>query len=244
MAGLKLVLANVVAFEGLAATDAMKVNHSKSGYITSCRKSGEAIDAVIRRRAEWATGGIVVIGEAGPEEPAWVAAAPVVLRTEHLDEEGAVVAAARASAIVVGPGCQLHPAAWEVALVSGCVVILGGWQGVDEGLTLRVRKQLQHHGLMGRWVMAWRLSVKDLGVAQGCGKEARDVAAERQGALIQRAGAIAKLAVDAGRAERLMSRHSTVSTPIPFIRSYSCTSNYSHMQQERVTATGTCNTRT
>ena len=205
LAGLKLVLANVVAFEGLAATDAMKVNHSKSGYITSCRKSGQAIDAVIRRRAEWATGGIVVIGEAGPEEPAWVAEAPLVLRAEHLDEEGAVLAAARASAIVVGLGCHLQPAAWEVALVSGCVVIPGGWQGADEALTLRVRQQLQHHGLLSRWVMAWRSSVKDLGLAQGCGKEARDMAAERQGALIQRAGAIAKLAVGVGRAEMLMS---------------------------------------
>ena len=64
---------------------------------------------------------------------------------------------------------------------------------------------LQKHGQERRWRMAYRSTLKDLGVAQGLGKEAKDLAAKRHAVLQQRTEAVAKLAVPAARAEMLVA---------------------------------------
>ena len=53
--------------------------------------------------------------------------------------------------------------------------------------------------------MCLRLSLKDLGVAQGLGKEAREGAARRHATLQQRTEAIGMLPVSAAKAERLVA---------------------------------------
>ena len=65
--------------------------------------------------------------------------------------------------------------------------------------------QLTKHGQERRLRMTYRKTLKDLGVAQGLGKEAKDSAAKRQATLQQRTEAIAKLAVPAAKAERLVA---------------------------------------
>ena len=90
------------------------------------------MERVLEARMLWPFGGVQVIGEAGPGEPDWVAAAPMVDRAEDLSREAAVEAAARASVIVVGNGKRLHPDAWEVAAITGCVIWQGAWQDMSE----------------------------------------------------------------------------------------------------------------
>ena len=99
---MKLVLANTVAFEDLEATDEAKV------------------ERVLEARMLWPFGGVQVIGEAGPGEPDWVAAAPMVDRAEDLSREAAVEAAARASVIVwaMGRGCTRTPGKWLRSLAA------------------------------------------------------------------------------------------------------------------------------
>ncbi len=73
--GLKLVLANTVALEELEATDEAKVNCDKSGYIASNNGAVAFIEEILDASTLWALGGVVVLGDPGPGEPAWVAAA-------------------------------------------------------------------------------------------------------------------------------------------------------------------------
>ena len=74
--GLKLVLANTVAFEELEASDEAKVNCDKSGYLASNNGAEAFIEEILDARMLWALGWVVVIGDPGPGEPAWVAEAP------------------------------------------------------------------------------------------------------------------------------------------------------------------------
>ena len=53
--------------------------------------------------------------------------------------------------------------------------------------------------------MCLRLTLKDLGVAQGLGKEAKEGAAKRHATLQQRAVAISMLPVSGAKAERLVA---------------------------------------
>ena len=123
--GLKLVLANTVAFEDLAATDETRLNGGKSGYLASSSKAASWVERILDERMLWPHGGVVILGEPGAEEPDWVAEAPQLCRVEQLSYEEAIVAAARASVIIVGPGSHLREAAWEVALATGCRILSG-----------------------------------------------------------------------------------------------------------------------
>ena len=115
MVGLKLVLANTVAFEDLQATDEAVVNVAKSGYLASHVKEAEFVERVLDARMLWPSGGVQIVGEAGPGEPVWVGTAPMVDRTDDLGREAAIAAAARASVIVVGlgKGCTRMPGRWR-----------------------------------------------------------------------------------------------------------------------------------
>ena len=170
LVGLKLVLANTVAFEDLQATDEAVVNVAKSGYLASHVKEAEFVERVLDARMLWPTGGVQIVGEAGPGEPEWVATAPMVDRAEDLSRDAAVEAAARASVIMVGSGKRLHPDAWEVAAVTGCVIWQGDWQNMGEQTQASAKRQLARHGQEKRARMCLRLTLKDLGVAQGLGK--------------------------------------------------------------------------
>ena len=65
--------------------------------------------------------------------------------------------------------------------------------------------QLLKHSQERRLRMSYRRTLKDLGVAQGLGREAKDLAAKRHATLQLRTQAIAKLAVSAAKAERLVA---------------------------------------
>jgi hypothetical protein len=205
LVGLKLVLANTVAFEDLQATDEALVNVAKSGYLASHPKEAELVERVLEARMLWPLGGVQIIGEAGPGEPDWVGTAPMVERADDLSREAALVAAARASVIVVGNGKTLHPNAWDVAAITGCVICLGAWQDMSEQVQASVERQLARHGQEKRARMILRLTLKDLGVAQGLGKEAKEGAAKRHTTLQQRALAISTLPVSGAKAERLVA---------------------------------------
>ncbi len=58
LVGLKLVLANTVAFEDLEATDEAKVNVAKSGYLASHAKAAESVERVLEARMLWPLGGV------------------------------------------------------------------------------------------------------------------------------------------------------------------------------------------
>ena len=146
LVGLKLVLANTVAFEDLQATDEAVVNVAKSGYLASHAKAAVFVEQVLDARMLWPTGGVQIVGEAGPGEPEWVATAPMIDRAADLSREAAVAAAARASVIVVGNGSRLHPDAWEVASVTGCVIWQGAWQDMSEQTQASAKHQLVRHG--------------------------------------------------------------------------------------------------
>ena len=111
LVGLKLVLANTVAFEDLQATDEAVVNVAKSGYLASHAKEAELVERVLEARMLWPLGGVQIVGEAGPGVPEWVGTAPMVERTDDLSREAAMVAAARAS------GCTRMPGKWRRSLV-------------------------------------------------------------------------------------------------------------------------------
>ena len=64
LVGLKLVLANTVAFEDLQATDDA-VNVAKSGYLASHAKEAEVVERVLDARMLWPTGGVQIVGRLG-----------------------------------------------------------------------------------------------------------------------------------------------------------------------------------
>ena len=203
--GLKLVLANTVAFEELEATDEAKMNGGKSGYLASNGEAVAFVEHILDERVLWAHGGVVVLGDPGPEEPAWVAEAPQLMRAAHLNRDEALVAVARASVVVVGQGGFHCGEAREVAAVAGCVVWCGQWASMDGPASAAAVEQLTRHGQECRLRMTYRKALKDLGVVQGLGKDARDLAAQRHAVLQQRSEAIAKLAVPVAKAERLVA---------------------------------------
>ncbi len=104
------------------------------------------IEHILDARGQWAIGGVVVLGDSGPGEPAWVAAAPQLMRAEQLGVKDALVAAARASVVVVGCGSALHAEAWEVAAVTGCYIWSGQWCDMDVLAGERAVGQLTKHG--------------------------------------------------------------------------------------------------
>ena len=203
--GLKLVLANTVAFEGLAATDAMKVNQGKSGFLTTNDADGTFVAGVLEERQQWWQGGVVVLGEPGDQEPMWVREAPNQARGALEDDRDVLVAAAKASVIVLGPGAWFPAVGLELAAITGCVVLRGLWSDLTDEESRRARAQLMRHAAEGRWCMTFKKTLKDLGVAQGLGKEAKDLAARRHEVLQERTLAVARLAVQARRAERLVA---------------------------------------
>ncbi len=133
----------------------------------------------------WAHGGL---GDPGPGEPAWVAAAPQLVCADQATKMEALVAAARSSVVVVGQGSFFYPEAWEVAAVVGCFVWSGQWAEMDAQAGERAVGQLVKHGQERRMRMSYRKTLKDLGVAQGLGREAKDSAAKRQATLQLRTG--------------------------------------------------------
>ncbi len=147
----------------------------------------------------------MVLGDPGPGEPAWVASAPQQVRAAQVSKTEALVAAARASVVIIGQGSFFHPEAWEVAAVAGCFVSSGQWAELDAQAGERAVGQLCKHGQERRMRMSYRQTLKDLGVAQGLGREAKDSAAMRHATLQLRTVAIAKLAVSAAKAERLVA---------------------------------------
>lgn len=203
--GLKLALANSVAFEELEATDAMRVNQNKSGFLASHEKEGSFVAGILAERALWPTGGVVVLGDPGEGEPEWVERAPNLMRGSLEDEREAMMVAARASVIVEGRGALLPAAGREVAEVVGCVVLKGLWRDLSLAEHGRAQAQLKKHGEERRWQMELKKTLKDLGVAQGVGKDAKDLAAQRHVLLQDRTRAIARLAVPAWKAEQLVA---------------------------------------
>ena len=99
----------------------------------------------------------------------------------------------------------MHQDAWEVAAVTGCVIWQGAWQDMSEQTQASAKHQLVRHGQEKRARMCLRLTLKDLGVAQGLGKEAKEGAAKRHATLQQRAVAISMLPVSGAKAERLVA---------------------------------------
>ena len=73
----------------------------------------------------------------------------------------ALVAAARASVVVVGRGSALHAEAWEVAAVTGCYIWSGQWCDMDVLAGERAVGQLTKHGQERRLRMTYRKTLKD-----------------------------------------------------------------------------------
>ncbi len=159
------------------------MNCDKSGHLASNNGAVAFIEEILDARMLWALGGVVVLGDPGPGEPAWVAAAPQLVRPGQVSKTEALVAAARASVVIVGQGSFFHPEAWEAAAVAGCFVWSGQWAELDAQAGERAVGQLLKHGQERRMRMSYRKTLKDLGVAQGLGREAKDLAAKRHATL-------------------------------------------------------------
>ncbi len=67
--------------------------------------------------------------------------------------------------VIVAQEALFPPAGWELAAVAGCFVWSGQWAGMDVVAYALAMGHLQKHGQERRWRMAYRSTLKDLGVA-------------------------------------------------------------------------------